>query len=119
MIESKAYSFLEHDTWDTLLKNISSIKFLDKLITIKQLLFDGVFHTKNFSTISSDIDTALDNIGRQYPQEVIDKLSLYKDNENNDMKRFANLFIDKFTEYQDKNLPQPFTIEDVKSLVFN
>lgn len=117
-INSKTYSFLEHDTFDTLLANITSAKFVDHLITLIKMIYYNEFNTKNYSTIYSDIEKSLINIGHQSIDEVIDKVSPYTLDSNEDMRRFANKIVDNLNQYENEITHQKFTIDKLKEIVF-
>ena len=117
-INSKTYSFLEHDTFDTLLANITSAKFVDHLITLIKMIYYNEFITKGYTTIYSDIEKALINIGHQNINEVIDKVSAYTLDSNEDMRRFANKIVDNLNQYENERTYQKFTIDELKEIVF-
>ena len=119
MINSKTYSFLEQDTFDTLLANISSVNFVDHLITLVKMIFYKEFNTKEYTTIYSDIEKALINIGQQNINEVVDKMSLYTSDPNEDMRRFANKAIDNLMQYENEKCNQKYSIDQLRNLCFD
>lgn len=119
MIEANTYSFLEQDVFETLIANISSVKFLNQLIILLNMICNQYFKIKEFSSILSDIQKSLIIIGHKHFDEVVNKLSEYKSDKNESMRRMANIIIDTLKQEKNETLGQQYSIDEIKKFIFN
>lgn len=68
--------------------------------------------------LSSDIQKSILTIGRTNFDIVIDKLSVYKSDTEDKLKRFSYITIDTLTKEKDVSNHQEYSIEDISNFVF-
>lgn len=118
MLQIKTYSYLERDSCSPLVGYISSAKYLDKLITLLELIFHDDFILNEIDMLSSDIQKSILAIGRNDFDIVIDKLSVYKSDTDDKLKRFSYITIDTLTKEKDVSNHQEYSIEEISNFVF-
>ena len=119
MIEKKEYSYLETESYHTLTAHIHSIRYLDKLMIVLQMLCDGTFTEKHeIPFLYQDIRTAILNIGKIGPDETIECLSVRLSDPNIDYRRSVSLLYDEVYKGKYENMNKVFSIEETRQIVF-
>lgn len=120
MLEQKKTSYLENTNYETLTAKIESPVYLEKLITLLEMLFDGSFSSnRKGSNLYGDIRTAILSIGREQPDETIRYLSRFSNHSNTDFKRAIFLLIDNLYKDKYENQNKIYSIAETRVIVFS
>ena len=119
MLENKTYCYLEYDTHNTLFTTIKSKKYLQKSLKVFELYFTNEFSKEDgYSSLYSDIRTAILNIGHNHPDETLTILADYPVQDNPDLCRAVSLLYDDlFKDKYEKSI-KPYSFKETSAIVF-
>lgn len=119
MIENKTYCHYEASQFDCAAGSIRSIKYLDKLLTIYEMISDGSFNdTRKASMVSNDFYNAITAIGKEHPTETLSLIKNQVDHNNIRYRRVMNLVYDQTYSIQYMSSDKEYTIPEIERIVF-
>ena len=119
MIENKTYCHYEASQFDCAAGSIRSIKYLDKLLTIYEMISDGSFNdTRKASMVSNDFYNAITAIGKEHPSETLDTIKNRRTHDNAQYRRVMNLVYDQAYTIQYMSSDREYTIPEIEQIVF-
>ena len=119
MICKKTYYSYEQDTFECAVSKITSVEYLEKMIQILQLIADGSFiEQHDFSFLSRDIDNAIANIGKQYPDETLAILQKSLTHSDIRFRRRVNLLYDSSYRSYYEITDKKFTVQQIERIVY-
>lgn len=123
-VEGKVYyglkmHYLEFNTHDTLFTKIKSKEHLEKSLMVLDLIFTDEFRkVDKYSSLYTDIRTAILNVGKKYPDETLSILSSYPVKDKPDLCRAVSLLYDDLYKDKHEKYIKPYSFEKTSAIVF-
>ena len=120
MIEKKTYCHYEARQFDCAAGSIRSINYLNKLLTIYEMICNGSFNdSREASMVSNDFYNAINAIGKEYPTETLSIIKNQLGNDNIQYRRVMNLVYDQTYSIQYMSSDKEYTIPEIEQIVFS
>ena len=119
MIEKKTYCHYEARQYNSAAGSIRSIAYLEKLLTIYEMICDGSFNdTREASMVSNDFYNAITAIGKEHPLETLSIIKNQIGKNNIRYRRVMNLVYDQTYSIQYMSSDKEYTIPEIEQIVF-
>lgn len=120
MIEKKTYCHYEARQFDSAAGSIRSIDYLEKMLTIYEMICDGSFNdTREASMILNDFYNAITTIGKEHPAETLSIIKNRVGHGNIRYRRAMNLVYDQTYRIQYMSSDREYTIPEIEQIVFS